>query len=141
MTLNVLWYIFISTRNIFGLRLPDRIIILSLCPILLVFQIIIIVMFLRHTSLLIKPGNVFFVLVLIEAGLNIHLIVTASTKCNYLVYHTINQSSQVPENYPTICSGFGYAQALFEINHISYLYIFLFYVVFTIRHTLKKSTF
>ena len=57
----------------------DKSIFLIACPILLILQIIIVSMFVKnHQSLFTKPGNIFFALVILEIGLNLHLIASSS---------------------------------------------------------------
>lgn len=58
-----------------------------------------------------------------------------------IVYHMVNTGEEMPTNFVLSCSGLGYVQVLFEMNHFSYFFIFFFYIVFIIRYTLKKSTF
>lgn len=62
-----------------GMREVDRFIFLIACPILLVFQIVILTMFIKNQPLLTKPGNIFFALVVLEVGLNLHLICSSRT--------------------------------------------------------------
>lgn len=56
----------------------DKSIFLIACPILLILQIIIVSMFVKNQSLFTKPGNIFFALVILEIGLNLHLIASSS---------------------------------------------------------------
>lgn len=60
------------------MRSADRIIFLIACPILLVLQIIIVCMFIQNQSSFTKPGNIFFALVILEIGLNLHLFISSS---------------------------------------------------------------
>ena len=77
--LNQLWYWILLARNILILHDLDRYFFLVLCPLILIFQLMILYTYLTNTRLLAKPGNIFFGVVIIETCLNLLLFIFAST--------------------------------------------------------------
>lgn len=55
----------------------DRWAFLTVCPVLLVFQVLFLVTYKQNPQLLVKPGNIFCGIVVIELALNVHLLANA----------------------------------------------------------------
>lgn len=61
----------------------DCILYLTICPCIFILQVLMMFLFYQYPSLMIKPGNIFLALIIIECILNLHLFSSARNTCPY----------------------------------------------------------
>lgn len=115
---------------------------LTICPLILFAQIIVCITYAKNSQLRVKPGSIFFGLVIIELALNVHLLATAGKYRFMLVYRIIFSANEpMPPSFIPFCLSMSFIETFFSMLHFMYLILFMFHTIFLFRFSLKKSTF